>query len=482
MRNNPVQSRIMALLAGLFFMAVLSLPMMAVEAEFPRISPSPFWLDASSWSEELSPDEIIMATLMASGVEENDLEKYTLRLENLIETLAESETFSDQSVGDYEKGELLLAWIHDNLLSRYSFHQTRMDVLLDSGENNCVSSSVLYLLMGKVIGLDVSAVETRDHVFCLVQTDEGPIDVETTTVWGFNPGIKKEFADEFNRTGFTYVPPGNYRYRKADSDKELIALILQNRMAALQREGRHGETVGLAVDKYTFLQNEQSRDEMNSAFKNWASELSGMNRDEEAYLFLARTSESNGLLEANNTVLYQLANNVVAPLINRGDHEEAAAFLTEKASNLSNDKFLLLDKMIKESRIEQQILEVPYGQAIELAREGVSEAILTASRWRELTLYLNQNMAIKIAEEKGWLEGTAFIEALPANEMSLRGMSTLRNNFKQNWTAATHNEFVDYYQAGKLLEARQILEEALQIDPENRYLRQDLRDLDRISQ
>lgn len=473
-------------LAVLLFSAA-GLP--AAEAVSPRINPTSFWQEAAGWPDTLDPGQIIVSSLLASGVNGDELADYTLKLEKLIDDARSLAALAPQdsdgrTASDYARGEALLAFIHDNLLTRYSFHQTKLDVLLDTGENNCVSSSVLYLLLGRIIGLDVSAVETKDHVFCVVKTEEGEVDVETTTVWGFDPGTKKEFADEFNQTGFTYVPPGNYRYRTADTDKELIGLILQNRMARLQRERNHAATVGLAVDRYTFVGNEKSFDEMNSSFKNWASELSSSGNDREAFLFLSAASRNWNLLTENATLLYQLAHNVIVPYINTGRHDEAEIFLSRIEATpglMTTESMAELARTVGESRLEYDIQHKDYEEAVELVREGREKGYLNESRWRELTIFLNRNHAIEVAQDDGWLTGAEFIETLPSEEQRLSGMMNLAQTFRQNWAVGIHNRFVDLAQARRFDEARRVLEEGLVVEPENRTLLRDLSDLEKIA-
>ena len=62
------------------------------------------------------------------------------------------------------------------------------------------------------------------------------IDVETTNPFGFNPGARKDFTDSFGKvTGFAYVPPGNYSDRRSIGEKELLSLILYNRVSEYVR-------------------------------------------------------------------------------------------------------------------------------------------------------------------------------------------------------------------------------------------------------
>ena len=115
---------------------------------------------------------------------------------------------SDQAV----LAERALTFLHKNLFTSYSVLQTRVDTALETGVFNCVSSAVLYMILARSVGLSVGGVRTTDHAFCSVLVNGQQLDVETTNPYGFNPGAKKEFTDSFGKlTGYTYVPPGNYR-------------------------------------------------------------------------------------------------------------------------------------------------------------------------------------------------------------------------------------------------------------------------------
>jgi transglutaminase-like putative cysteine protease len=107
-----------------------------------------------------------------------------------------------------ERAEYVLTWMHEHCLSRYAAQQSRIDTLLDNGRYNCVSSAVLYAVLARSAGITVSGVATRDHAFATVHIpgSEGAvedIDVETTNKFGFDPGSRTEFHDQFgNTTGF----------------------------------------------------------------------------------------------------------------------------------------------------------------------------------------------------------------------------------------------------------------------------------------
>ena len=74
----------------------------------------------------------------------------------------------------------------DGELRSYKFAQSQLSQLMRTGEFNCVSSALLYLVCARWFSLDVQGVELPGHVFVQLRTAEGRvIDVETTNKLGF---------------------------------------------------------------------------------------------------------------------------------------------------------------------------------------------------------------------------------------------------------------------------------------------------------
>ena len=310
--------------------------------EVPRLEPAGAVVELASLEEPMSVDALIRIAFIASGTTDEDIETYIARMEGLIEA-------APGRRGDAEgDAEVLLQWMHEGTLTRYVESQTRLDVLLDKGTYNCVSSAVLYMILVRSRGIPVRGVLTSDHAFCRIITGDDPsdpedgIDVETTTSYGFDPGTRHEAVNSFSgRTGFTYVPPGNYRQRRDIGEKELISLIYQNRLAALQRSGRWVETVGLARDRWELAGSEASRNDFLTSIGNYAAEMNRQKRNIEALHFLddaaAVLGENHGLADSASALL----GNAVTYALRAGDTGKALAILSdEDAASLVPEAFL----------------------------------------------------------------------------------------------------------------------------------------------
>ena len=253
------------------------------DAAVPRLEPAPWAVRIGGLAEPLPVPALIEAALLASGADSSAVPGLTRRLTDLIDGLP---AYLSEEGDELPRGEGVLHYLHDTVLRRYSEPQTRIDTLLTSGSYNCVSSAVLYAILASSIDLPVEGVLTSDHAFCRVVDETGPVDVETTNPYGYNPGQKREFTDAFGQTGFSYVPPGNYRLRTRIGTKELTGLILQNRISLLQRTERIEATVPLAIDRHALAGSEATAAAMRKEFVNYASLLNGRGRYLEALEFL----------------------------------------------------------------------------------------------------------------------------------------------------------------------------------------------------
>ncbi|MBN1798197.1 MAG: hypothetical protein JW822_06455 [Spirochaetales bacterium] len=227
-----------------------------LQAEVPRLEPLNSVALLAKAKEPLKIDELIAASLILSGVEDNRLQ--TLKKMFYVKIDEVKAHFKGRGVSP-ELGDDLLRYIHNQYLGRYNVKQTRVDELLEKGTYNCVSSAVFFLIVSRSLGFSTYGVKTTDHSFCAIQVGENTYDVETTSVYGFNPGEKKEFTDDFGKvTGYAYVPPGNYSAREIIGEKELLFLILHNRAVVSFDKKQYADAVSIAVDGYELIKNDLS--------------------------------------------------------------------------------------------------------------------------------------------------------------------------------------------------------------------------------
>lgn len=172
--------------------------------------------------------------LIASGItNENDFNTYKWKLESLRAS-AKKDLSQYVSEGDSAFADRLLRWLYSSgYLSKYSLRATLAQQLLDTGEYNCLSSSIIYSLLYSEFGFMSKGVLTKDHSFITIITEGGDIDVETTIAIGFNPG-RKEIEEMANSMRITYVPKNNYRDRTDVPVATLIASLYANSISLVR--------------------------------------------------------------------------------------------------------------------------------------------------------------------------------------------------------------------------------------------------------
>ncbi len=468
----------MSKLSRIIILFILSLSF--VNAVEIRTDPIDYWLQTKSWGKTITSYMLIESSLAASGLVGENLKLYKNKYDQILIKFKKDLVTSFHTLSAYEQGEFVLNWIHNNFLKNYIEEQTLMDVLIDTGNYNCVSSAVFYLILSREAGLITETVETSDHAFCSVKTDDGWIDVETTTLYGFNPGVKKEFQQAFNQTGYTYVPPGNYRNRKKIDDKETVALIMQNRMSVLQKHNIHDKAVGLSIDRWTFADTENNLKDMNDSFRNWSAVLNNRTSYTEAFYFLSDVSQKYKLLDENKDLLYDLAYNQVITLTNNGKYNLADNFLLETDTIVNDADQIILEKLVKRDYLADIVRNESYNVSLPLVRNAYKTGSISKSVWQNWITVLHQNEALLVSNNEGWWNAWKFMDSLPPVEKSINSIKSSIIRAHDNWSFEIHNKFADLFNAGKFDAAELTLQEALKLDPGNKYLSKDMADLSKV--
>ena len=309
--------------------------------------------------------ELAEMSLWASGCTADSIQTNMARINQAVETML--------NLGDFpsvrkERAEYILTYLHRNILQSYSMYQTGIDAIFINGRYNCVSSAVLYAIFCKAAGIDTTAVITRDHSFITVHIDGENIDVETTNRYGFDPGNRREFQDQFGRvTGFSYVPPQNYRERQNINLIELVSLILNNRISEHERQGRFAEAVPLAVDRAALLLgNSPVPSETiprNALFKdpygdlldrifNYGAVLLRNSREEEGIQWVITASLKYPVNEAERLQEYYHAaiNNRISRFLRARQITEGRDFLESQKYLLTDVNYAQLDTVLLDAR------------------------------------------------------------------------------------------------------------------------------------
>jgi len=459
---------------------------------FPRLEPDPKALEFFRLGERPSGYtwlDYAQISLWASG----DTSTSNLdRIRTAVETINNS---SELPSGAREKAEFILTYMHRNILRSYSIYQTRIDTIFTNGRYNCVSSAVLYMILCESAGLSTSGVVTRDHALVTVHIDGQYIDVETTNRYGFDPGNRKEFHDNFGTlTGFAYVPANNYRDRKTISKIELISLIFVNRIADHERQNRYADSVPVAIDRAAFLLGESfsqvsqidsselifedPRKVLIDRLINYGGSLLRASREEDGIIWAQIASARYANDERWQEVIFAAINNRIMRYFNERTANTAAAriFLEEKKILLSAENYAQLDTILVDAEILKRANSIGSVQDGNLiitdAQNARDTGRLTENRANELIVYTVQKTAALLcaAPARNWREAINYIEAFisrygHSNEFD-QALSTYRGNIATTY----HNSFAAEWNKRNFEEAERILNDGLAEFPDNRQL------------
>lgn len=446
----------------------------------PRLTADAALAAAATAEEPMDVDVMIEISLIASGVPVSDRPAYAASIRDLTEALP-------PSTGDVAlDGEAILQWMHEGLLTRYVEPQTRIDVLLDRGTYNCVSSAVLYMILARSAGIPVYGVQTADHAFCRVPdaaNEDGGYDVETTIAYGFDPGRRHDAVDTFSgRTGFVYVPPSNYRSRTDIGEKELIALIYQNRIAALQRSRKWTEALGLARDRWELAGHEAAKRDFIVSLDNYAAEMNRRNTQETALVILLQAADLIGDGAPFHDSAKALLHNAVTLKLRAGKIEEARTVLadTDNTALVGREDVANLSRSIEQAALDQTVKEADFLEAAAAVDAAFQANVIPQDRWEQYIVYLWSEEARRRSRGGNWLEGWRFVTEAPDAVGSLLDRKGVTDTYAYNAVVVYHNEIVSHLRAGRLDEAEALLREAESLFPGDSTLAKDRRSLEQM--
>ena len=372
-----------------------------------RLDPIAAARQLSDEQEPLALETFIRSAFVFSGVPDERLAESRARVRtHITELRGQLREVTDPR----EQAEAALAYMHEGLLKRYDERQTGVDVLLERGSYNCVSSGVVYAILLKALGLRVWGVRTSDHAFCRVQAGEQAFDVETTSPFGFDPGTRKEFTDDFGTvTGYSYVPPSNYRDRRDIGEKQLLGLILFNRTAFASERREYLAAVPPAVDAYALLQDEESRERLITSLLNLASWYGMSGRFEEALEFLGRAAGRYGD-DRLDALQEDLTHNWVLSLIQKGEYAAAGQLLDSQRadSRLAEGEWRELTVYLYQVRA-QKTAPGDYREAARLILEGLNKVGSDQGLAKSYEVYIH-NSVVTLARKELYEEALAVLE------------------------------------------------------------------------
>ena len=133
--------------------------------------------------------------LRASGIDDpaellRYREAFEARFGEIVEKIGRSQSM-------FRRAWRLHAALHEKVLHRYNPTADGFDAVLDRGEYNCVSATLLYGLVARALGLDPQVIESPRHIFIRLFLNGRDVDIETTSSRGFDLGRDLEIFRRF---------------------------------------------------------------------------------------------------------------------------------------------------------------------------------------------------------------------------------------------------------------------------------------------
>jgi len=446
---------------------------MAAAADLPDLAPDPRIREAAR-SESLSFTELAELSLWVSGVAGADINSHLSRLEKLRSTL-QARLAGEQDL--YRKGKRLLTLLHRRTLSGYSENQSKMDVLLEDGVYNCVSSGVLYMVMASGLGLEVQGVIVPDHAFVSVMTAEGRVDVETTTEYGFDPGAVRNFNDTFmEMTGFRYLPPSDYEKREIIGKKQFVGLIYQNRIAMLQRKGDHRTAAALAVDHY--ILDPGSREDLAGLLLNYINVLAGTKRYTEALTIIEQAEKRFDLKDEMSDAASAIAVNAVLSHVEQGSFERARRLLEDSAHLVRDAKASELSKLLLQKELQIDEDKEVFSRFMEKVDAAVKSGRLTPEGAEDVYINLYLREMNRLVRQGKLAEPLFLLREANEDLQETQRFQQLLETARSNGVAHYHNTAVSLMEENRFQRALEVVEEGLVHIPDSDTLENDRRRLE----
>jgi len=337
---------------------------------------------------------------------------------------------------------------------------------------------------------------TKDHAFITIPFDETDIDVETTNAYGFDPGNRVEFHDQFGKlTGFAYVPAKNYRDRQTISQVELISLILRNQIADLERQNQFAGSVPVAIDRAALLEGSaltidsieetqetiftDPRKELMDRLFNFGATLLSAGKEEEGLRWAAAASPVYPDEKRWQEFIMTAANNRLTRLTGAKNYADARKFIDEQKNVLSQANYEKLDNLLVDSELIDRANKVRTAadgdsviSAVEQARDSGK---MQDKRAAEIITFTVQKTASALSAQPAgnWRAAIQYIEASLSRLGANRDLEQALNVYRGNLAADYHNRFAAEWNKKNYTEAERILNEGLTEFPGDRQLLSD---------
>lgn len=236
---------------------------------------------------------LLDAALIASGVPDDKLGTVRASVDAALgPAVARAQRLADPKA----RGAVLLRALHETVLRTYRELATDLDDVVTTGEFNCLSSAVLYIVAMERLGGSAVGMLTKRHAFARVYVADKALDVETTTAGGFGVDRSQLISEELLAR---IAKPGedkraiaeDLRHAEEVPPLTLVAAIYANRSGELMRLGAPVDDAATALDRAARLATGQAKER----FAQWRAGL--LNKSALGLADQGRLDDAQALLE-----------------------------------------------------------------------------------------------------------------------------------------------------------------------------------------
>ncbi len=184
----------------------------------------PIHEDEANFLRHFNNTEDILSALIASDIAPQNYSRYQSEIARWKQEILDSLP--------YNASEELIAkqvgyYLHDRVYKNYNISSTTLKEVFEKGLFNCLSATILMMIMLRSFGIDVNSIVLPTHVYTIATLDGKKVEIENTMRDGLaisqDPSIQKQFQ---RLTGFSY----NKNIQKTIVGwKETLGLLYSNK-------------------------------------------------------------------------------------------------------------------------------------------------------------------------------------------------------------------------------------------------------------
>lgn len=396
-----------------------------------------------------------------------------------------------------ERGRAVLKYLYSDYLTKYNFDQTKVDVALETGAYNCVSSALLYMAAAKVCGLDVHGQKTTQHAFCSIYVTSQKtgklqkIDVETTNPYGFNPGSRETIENEAKIKQYYVVPKKYYSNRMEVSDLVFAGLIAGNICSDCIKSGDYVRAVPIGAARYEAvrLENSKAVEDVRQNLDILVVNYVNLNMESAATLsdvldWYTSFIDRWGMTDFLQKNMDNAFNNLLILCTREKDYQLATDAYQKNEKYLSQKQITKSEEMLADILFASSTTDFPYELQIEIINDMLSSGhYTTVAQQKRGQLYLENawlnvlNDLMNLREYQTGLQKTD--EALTQLPQSSK-IQNMRQYFYSNCIAIIHNEFAKKANKQNFDGAIEVLNKGLEQFPDDPTLQKDLADIMKV--